>query len=82
MNSENRITHSVRYRLPLAILSVIGSAAILQATRNYGVGISTDSVGYIATARHIATGIGVVTYDSTPLLVQPPLYPALLATIN
>jgi len=61
---------------------VIGSAAILQATRNYGVGISTDSVGYIATARHIATGIGVVTYDGTPLLVQPPLYPALLATIN
>lgn len=82
MNSENRITLSVRYRLPLAILSVIGTVTILLATRHYGAGLSPDSVGYIATARHIATGIGAVTYDGTPLLVQPPLYPALLATIN
>ncbi len=39
-------------------------------------------MGYIATARHIATGTGAVTGDGTPLLVQPPLYPALLATID
>ena len=73
---------SLRYGLPLAILSVIGSIAILLSTRHYGAGLSPDSVGYIATARHIATGAGTITYDGTPLLAQPPLYPALLATID
>lgn len=82
MNSESRSMLFMRYRLPLAVLSIIGTVTILLTTRNYGAGLSPDSVGYIATARHIATGTGAVTYDGTPLLVQPPLYPALLATID
>lgn len=82
MNAESRIILSVRYRLPLAILSVIGTITILLSTRHYGAGLSPDSVGYIATARHIATGIGPINYNGTPLLAQPPLYPALLATID
>ena len=66
----------------LAILGMIGIATVLLSTRYYGAGLSPDSVGYIAAARHIASGIGVVTYDGTPLLVQPPLYPALLAAME
>lgn len=73
---------SVRYRLTLAILSILGTVTILLFTRPSGAGLSPDSVGYIATARHIASGIGVVTYDGAPLLQQPPLYPALLAAIE
>ena len=71
----------MKYKLTLAILSAIGTAIILLSTRHYGAGISPDSVTYIATARHIATGIGAVTYDGTPLVLHPPLYPTLLATI-
>ncbi len=82
MNSESRTVLSLRYRLPLLVLSIMGTVTILLATRPYGAGLSPDSVGYIATARHIATGAGAVMYDGTPLLVQPPLYPALLATID
>lgn len=82
MNSESRTVLSVRYRLPLVVLSIIGTVTILLATKYHGAGLSPDSVGYIATARHIATGIGAATYDGTPLILQPPLYPALLATID
>jgi len=82
INSENRTVLSMRDKLPLTVLSLIGTVFILLATRNYGAGLSPDSVGYIATARQIVSGIGAVTYDGTPLTVQPPLYPVLLATFD
>lgn len=82
MDSESRNTLFARYRLPLAILSVIGVAVILLATQNYGAGLSSDSVMYISTARNIANGSGAVGYDQTPLVVFAPLYPALLALID
>jgi hypothetical protein len=50
--------------------------------RNYGAGLSPDSVGYIAAARNMAAGIGIVSYYGTPILSQPPLYPGVLAFID
>jgi len=82
MRSGSRTRLSLGYRLALAILSVIGTFTILLSTRPYGAGLSPDSVGYIATARHMAAGIGAVTHTGAPLVAQPPLYPALLATID
>ena len=72
----------VKDKLLLVILSLIGTGIIFFATSNYGAGISPDSVGYIATARHIADGIGIITYNNTPLIAQPPLYPAILGAID
>jgi hypothetical protein len=82
MNSERRAVLSVSNKVALAALSIIGTVTILLATRNYGAELSPDSVGYIAAARHIASGLGVVSYDGAPLIVQPPLYPVLLATVD
>jgi len=81
MNLGSRALVSMRNTLPITILSIMGAIPILLATKNYGAGLTPDSVGYIATARHIASGIGVVTYDGAPLIDQPPLYPVLLATV-
>lgn len=72
----------MRYRLLLVVLSVIGTISILIFTKHYGAGLSPDSVSYISTARNIATGIDIVTYDGAPLLFHPPLYPLLLATVD
>lgn len=70
------------HKLLIPMLSMIGTGVILFSTRQYGVGLSPDSVGYIATARHIASGMGAISYDGKPLLVQPPLYPLVLALMG
>lgn len=63
-------------------LGILGAGMILLATSRFGVGLSPDSVGYIATARHIASGQGAISFDNTPLLVQPPFYPTVLAFLQ
>jgi len=82
MKSQDPTVIPVNYKLLLAILGMIGIGIILLATNRYGAGLSPDSVGYVTTARNIANGAGIVTYDGSPLVVQPPLYPAILAIID
>lgn len=48
----------------------------------HGVGISPDSVTYISVARNVANGTGYVGYDGYYFVLQPPLYPALLAAMS
>ncbi|WP_298821156.1 glycosyltransferase family 39 protein [uncultured Chloroflexus sp.] len=72
----------MNYRILIAIFSATSFILILLFTNNNGAGLSPDSVGYISTARNIASGLGVVTWGGDPLTVQPPLYPALLAAID
>ena len=81
MKSQQSIAISVKHKLLLVLLSLIGTGIILVATTRYGAGISPDSVSYIATARHLADGMGFITFNNAPLLVQPPLYPTILGTI-
>ncbi len=66
----------------LLLPALLGVALILVSTSRYGVGISPDSVGYIAAARNLAAGRGLVLYDGSPMVDQPPLYPAILAVIR
>jgi hypothetical protein len=80
--STPRASFSSRYILPVVILSLIGATIILIATLRYGAGISNDSVSYIATARHIADGTGVISFDNNPLVEWPPLYPAILGAFD
>lgn len=82
IKTRKSISISLKYKLFLILLSLIGTGIALLATSRYGAGISPDSVGYIATARHLADGIGYISYDNAPLLVQPPLYPTILGIID
>jgi hypothetical protein len=71
-----------KYRIFIILVSALGFAAIMLSTHNYGAGLSPDSVEYIAIARNINAGNGIVFHDGAPLLVWPPMYPALLALLG
>jgi 4-amino-4-deoxy-L-arabinose transferase-like glycosyltransferase len=70
------------YKIHLLILGIIGSYIIVLLTSHYGAGISPDSVAYISVARHLSDGTGFVNYDGYFFVLQPPLYPLLLAAIK
>lgn len=72
----------LRPQVFLALIACAGVALAFLSTVTYGSGLSPDSITYIGTARNIAHGAGVVTYDGTPLILMPPLYPFLLAVIE
>ena len=71
------ISDGARFRLDrvtmlLAALAILGVALVLTRQVNYGVGVSTDSLAYLAAAEDIAAG------DSPPLSNSPPLYSSAL----
>jgi len=64
----------------LLVLSFIGGGIIWFASSPYGIGLSPDSVTYIAVARHVLQGQGLTGYDGMPHTEQPPFYPLVLAS--
>lgn len=67
------------YLVP-AILGLIGAGIVVASTSHFNAGVSTDSVIYISTARNIANGDGITAYYG-PLIVEPPLFPGILAVV-
>ncbi len=65
-----------------AVIALVGVSLIIILTNQYGAGVSPDSVYYISVARHIADGTGFIGYDGYYFVLQPPLYPLLLAAIE
>lgn len=54
---------------------------LLVVTSGFGIGISSDSVSYIAVAQNLARGKGFLDYSGNPYLYWPPLYPLLVGVI-
>jgi 4-amino-4-deoxy-L-arabinose transferase-like glycosyltransferase len=73
---------SVANKVLLGILGITGTVLVLLTTSQYGAGLSTDSVAYIATARNMAHGLGATSLDGNPLVLQAPFYSLLLACID
>ena len=76
-----------RYKkaIHLSTLVTIGLTAtmlVIVCTSRYGVGISPDSVNYVGTARNLAAGNGYFTYNMTPYVSWPPLFPSLLGLVG
>ncbi len=69
------------HALWLVFLSLVGVVTVMLVTGPYGVGVNSDSVAYIYTARSLMHGAGAVSYDG-PLVLWPPLFPALMAGIG
>jgi len=65
----------------MVLLSMFATGLVLLATWNYGAGISTDSVGYIAAARTSFADSGMLYFNGTPFVFQPPFYPFLLGLV-
>jgi 4-amino-4-deoxy-L-arabinose transferase-like glycosyltransferase len=70
----------------LCLLGLTGTLLFLWGTSPHGIGILSDSVDYIWSARNLARGIGLGTLDAhgvfVPMTVEPPLYSALLSVFE
>ncbi|MEO8232513.1 MAG: hypothetical protein ABI638_09530, partial [Ignavibacteriota bacterium] len=71
-----------KHKITLAIIGLFGTVTIIVLINQYGIGLTPDSVYYISVARHIADGSGFVGYDGYSFVLEPPLYPFLLADIK
>ncbi len=60
-------------------VAALGAALVLARGIRYGAGLSYDSIGYLAVARHLLDGNGFLTFDWGPYAHGPPLYPLVLA---
>ncbi len=66
----------------IALIGLTGVCVLGILTTYNSVGITPDSVYYISVARNIADGRGFIGYDGYKFILQPPLYPILLALID
>ena len=69
-------------RILSVLLALSTTFLVLITTAPNGIALTPDSVGYVSAARSLSTGKGLTLYDSSPLTMQAPLYPALLALLE
>ncbi|OYT73574.1 MAG: hypothetical protein CFK52_01240 [Chloracidobacterium sp. CP2_5A] len=72
---------SRRQEMGLALLGLSGAALLWLTLAPRGIGLSPDSVGYLAIAKNALSGLGLTTYRGEPLVSQPPLYPLVIAFV-
>lgn len=65
----------------LILLMVLAMGLVLVASRS-GIGISPDSVSYVAAATSWANGDGLLTFTGEPLTLFPPGLPILLGSLG
>lgn len=65
-----------------AFYGFLGCLLALIATSQYGIGLSADSVTYLAGAQNIAAGRGYVNFDGAPILAFPPLFSTMIAIFS
>lgn len=70
------------FRLAAGIAIALSLGLSLTVTSPRGIGLSPDSVSYLAAARNLAAGEGFRSFDGQPVTLWPPLYPALLAALH
>lgn len=68
-----------KYQLAIILISMIGAIVVLISASRYGLGLSPDSIGYLSTAENITLGKGFRAYENSLFVVQPPMYPIILA---
>ncbi len=64
------------------LIGLVGAGWLWFAMSRHGIGLSPDSVGYLAVAQHLLEGKGFLSYRGEPFVLQPPLYPLVIATIS
>ena len=73
-----------QWRTPalLALIALAGMAHLWLRTGEYGLGLTNDSLHYLAATASIADGKGLRDAAGGPYLLFPPLYPLVLAGIS
>ncbi len=67
--------------MTVGALCLLSFVAVLVSTR-HGAGISPDSAAYVGTARNLAAGRGLVSFDDSALTMFPPGFPMILSAGN
>jgi hypothetical protein len=65
-----------------AFYGFLGWALVLVATSRYGIGLSSDSVTYLAAAQNIVDGRGYVNFNGAPVLAFPPMFSTMIAVLS
>lgn len=63
----------------LLLASILLWGSYLFAIQKYGVGLTPDSVTYLACADNIATGHGFISFDGSPLINWAPLFSIIIS---
>src|SRR5574342_963651 len=71
-----------KYRFFLVCLALVLMVLGGLATRQYGAGVSSDSVKYMAVAQNLLDGNGLYDHRGWPLMSWPPLYSMILAGLS
>ncbi len=66
----------------LVILHLPWGMVLWFSISKLGLGLSTDSVHMLFGATNLAAGRGLLSFDGSPVILWPPLYPALLAALH
>jgi hypothetical protein len=64
------------------VASVLASVLVITATHTYGLGITPDSVSYVAAADSFRRSGTFVTYDGSPFSAWPPLLSIVMAILG
>ena len=76
------LSEESKFKIYLALLSLVGLGFILMVTHKYGAGVSSDAARNLATAESLLQGKGFVDMLGGPFVLWPPLYPLLLAGLS
>ena len=68
-----------RFTLLLVAAAALGAGLVLLRLASYGPGLWWDGINYITIARNLLAGDGFVDLYHEPMVLWPPLYPAMLA---
>ena len=71
-----------RFTLLIIAIAALGVALMLGRAFTFGATLSPDSAQYIAAARNLLSGEGLLRIDGQPSIAWPPLYPLLLAAAS
>ncbi len=66
----------------LMICHLLWGSVLWFSISNLGLGLSTDSVHLLFSGTNLAEGRGLISFDGSPVLLWPPLYPVLLADVH
>src|ERR1700730_4001698 len=73
---------SLSENLDSLLAALIGFFLIQIFSRHSGIGVSPDSVTYIAATRHMVNGFGFKSFDNLPVVDFPFAYPFFLSIIS
>src|SRR6201986_5065344 len=81
MNVKSNL-FSLSKNIDSLLAALIGFFLIQVFSRHSGIGVSPDSVTYIAATRHMVNGMGFLSFDNQPVVDFPFAYPFFLTIIS